>query len=105
MRGAVVAGVIAIALAASATVMTGAEPARSTRGPRDIRARACPTALATPFDDVAGNAHELAIACIAAGGITGGTAVDTYSPQGIVSRGQMASFIARILARSPNELP
>ncbi|HSK24463.1 MAG TPA: S8 family serine peptidase [Egicoccus sp.] len=50
------------------------------------------------FADVVGSAHELNIGKAAAAGLTGGATQDSYRPEGLVTRGQMGSFLARTLA-------
>jgi hypothetical protein len=50
------------------------------------------------FADVVGSTHELSIGKAAAAGLTGGATQDTYRPHGLVTRGQMGSFLARTLA-------
>ena len=59
--------------------------------------RECSTAAAGAFfDDVAsGSTHAAGIACMAALGITRGTAAGTFSPSDTVTRAQMATFLAR----------
>ena len=59
--------------------------------------RECSDAAASAFfDDVpAGSAHAASIACMAAQGITRGTAPSTFSPSNTVTRAQMATFLAR----------
>ena len=48
------------------------------------------------FDDIAGSAHEHNVRCMAEYGLTRGLAdSDNYGPRRDVTRGQMASFIAR----------
>jgi hypothetical protein len=49
------------------------------------------------FGDVAGNTHEAAVACAAWYGITTGRSTSTYAPDMVVNRGQMASFLARMI--------
>lgn len=50
------------------------------------------------FDDVVDSAHEVNIGKAAAAGLTGGATSDAYRPAGLVTRGQMGSFLARALA-------
>ncbi|MDH3499860.1 MAG: S-layer homology domain-containing protein [Acidimicrobiia bacterium] len=64
------------------------------------RAFDLPTATADHFPDDAG-AHEDNINRIAEAGITSGFADGTYRPDGVVSREQVASFLARALGLSP----
>ncbi len=51
------------------------------------------------FDDIAGSAHEYNVRCMADFGLTEGLAPDgtSYGPRLDVTRGQMASFIARFI--------
>jgi hypothetical protein len=49
------------------------------------------------FDDDAGSAHEGNINKAAEAGLARGTGTRTYSPDGLVIRGQMASFLANAL--------
>ena len=49
------------------------------------------------FIDADGNKHESAIEWILAEGITFGCAAERFCPNGLVTRGQMASFLARAL--------
>ncbi|HEY9557469.1 MAG TPA: S-layer homology domain-containing protein, partial [Acidimicrobiales bacterium] len=53
------------------------------------------------FSDVAGTAHAGNINAVAAAGIAGGYSDGTYRPNEPVSRGQMATFIARALELAP----
>ncbi len=59
--------------------------------------RTCPASDASSiFDDVpADSVHAESIGCIAALGITRGTAAGMFSPSDTVTRAQMASFLAR----------
>lgn len=59
------------------------------------RALDLPAAGDDYFDDDAGSPHEDNINRIAAAGITSGFVDGTFRPHGRVSRGQMASFLAR----------
>ena len=58
--------------------------------------RTCPDDTSSSFDDVpADSARAADIGCIAALGITSGTAAGTFSPSEAVTRAQMATFLAR----------
>ena len=58
--------------------------------------RECPADAGSSFDDVpADSTHAAGIACMAAQGITRGTAAGTFSPSDTVTRAQMAAFLAR----------
>jgi hypothetical protein len=57
---------------------------------------ACPGTYADPFRDVAGSVHAPAIRCLAAADITQGSRdPGLYLPLNVVTRGQLASFLAR----------
>lgn len=60
------------------------------------------------FVDVApGTTHAEAISCLLAYGVTQGQFIDSdlvYNPQGRVTRQQMASFVARMLAQLPGDV-
>ncbi len=58
-----------------------------------------------PFTDIAGNPHLGAINAIAAAGITLGCAADRYCPTAPVRRDEMASFLARAFALTPEPSP
>ena len=67
---------------------------------RDFTDFACPTEQVPEdrFADVAdSNIHESAVDCVAWYGVTTGTSPSMYSPLATVPRGQMASFIARLI--------
>ena len=89
-----VRAVLALAIVASTVSGTAAA------GPAGAASGACDPATATPargFADVAASSFAAAdIACIAASGITTGTSSTTYDPGGLVTREQMASFLARL---------
>ena len=53
------------------------------------------------FEDVGGNVHEPFIIAIANAGITLGCEADRYCPDEEVTRGQMATFLARALGLDP----
>ena len=61
------------------------------------RAFELPGPAADAFADDAGSIHEGDINRLAASGITGGCAAGRYCPRNVVTRGQMASFLARAL--------
>lgn len=71
-------------------------------------ARACPPQIlpATGFRDVpSGDVHATNIRCVASWGITAGSGADTYGPAALVTRGQLASFLARTLSGAGVTLP
>jgi hypothetical protein len=102
--------VLAAALVAPLLVVTQAEgqtEARPVAQPRSI-ALACPADQIQEdgFADVpATNVHEAAIDCTVHWRVASGRTAMTYGPSSSVSRGQMASFIARLLDRSGAALP
>ena len=65
------------------------------------RALALPATATDYFRDDEGSKHEDNINRVAAEGISPGCAPAAYCPAGGVSRGQMASFLARALALTP----
>ena len=67
----------------------------------------CPTTIRDGgFSDVpASNVHERAIDCIVWWEVTLGTATGRYAPADSMSRGQTASFIARLINRGGTRLP
>ena len=54
-----------------------------------------------PFSDIAGNIHAENINALAAAGITTGCTETAFCPQGLVSREEMATFLARALELTP----
>lgn len=58
-----------------------------------------PTAPPNAFTDDEGSVHQLAIDQLAAVGVVGGTGGGRYSPDTVVTRGQMARFLARAVER------
>ena len=68
---------------------------------------ACPEPIpAAPFTDVpASNVHARAIACLVAWEITQGRTPTSYGPADPVNRGQMATFLARMIRLTGAELP
>jgi hypothetical protein len=67
---------------------------------------ACPSSLQpVVFDDDPGPPHGRAIGCVAAWGIAEGTGGNRYSPSGLVTRGQMATFLARLVDEGSRPLP
>lgn len=61
------------------------------------RAFELPGSATDAFADDDGSIHEADINRLAASGITGGCATNRYCPRNAVTRGQMASFLARAL--------
>ena len=91
---------------AAAGITTGTSPttftpdACVTRGQMALfltRGFSVPASNVDAFGDDEGTTAEPAINAIAAAGITGGTTPTTFAPDAVVTRGQMASFLARSL--------
>ena len=57
-----------------------------------------------PFDDIAGHAHEANIVKAATAGFASGTSANIYDPDSTVTRAQMGSFLARLLAAGVDQL-
>lgn len=67
-------------------------------GVRDIASGACQGDVpASGFTDLGGNVHADAIACLAWHGVASGTGLGTYDPRAVVTRGQTATFLARLI--------
>ena len=64
---------------------------------RDIDDDLCSPPYEADFDDIAGSAHEELIRCMADLDLTEGVGDNRYAPRRDVTRGQMASFVARFL--------
>jgi hypothetical protein len=77
------------------SLVVGAGPAGA--AVRDVQTFACPPGLTTDFTDVAGTTHEASIACAVHYDLTAGTTPTTYGPSVVVTRGQMATFLMRLL--------
>jgi acid phosphatase type 7 len=88
----------AVAVIAGTSLATAGEP-RSTE-------TACPPGSEQhPFVDVAGSVHEQAIGCAVSWELTQGTTATTYSPEAPVTRGQVASFLDRLVTAAGGSLP
>jgi hypothetical protein len=85
------------ALVAALAVVGTATTASAATTVRDITTFACRPDAVSPFTDVAGSAHEGAIACIVGYGLASGTTASTYAPSRSVTRGQMATFLANFI--------
>lgn len=93
---------LVVAAVAVALPPAGAQAQPAARG----LGRACPEGVpAAGLADIADNTHEEAIDCLALYGITTGTDPGVFSPAGTVRRGQMASFMVRLLAIAGLSLP
>jgi hypothetical protein len=86
---------------------TGLEPAREVAPAVPIQpiTNACPTMAPTPFTDVAGTAHAPGVACVYAWDIAAGRSADEFAPGALVTRGQMAAFLANLLETAGVALP
>lgn len=82
------------------------EPAPDADGPRGIDL-ACPPETTPPssFEDLGGSVHVPGITCAAWWGVASGRTATTFDPAGSVTRGQLASFVARTLEASGLVLP
>ena len=88
----VVLATVVVAALAPAPAGAAAAPAR------DITKFACPADETSPFSDVPGNAHEIGIECLFILGVVSGTSPTTFSPGNRITRGQLATLVARALA-------
>jgi peptidoglycan hydrolase-like amidase len=75
------------------------------RNPLSLRSQQIRSVGLPPFRDDDGNLHEYNIWQIARRGITTGCAADRYCPNDPVTRGQMASFVARALGLDTRSRP
>lgn len=86
---------------------TGLEPTRSVAPAVPIQpiTHACPSLPVIPFLDALGTTHVKGIACVFGWQIASGLDADSYGPNAKVTRGQMATFLAKLLAASNVTLP
>ncbi|MGH9276477.1 MAG: S-layer homology domain-containing protein, partial [Acidimicrobiales bacterium] len=99
-----IAGVLAIALALSASPLIGVELARAADALPPLADPIADGAFCeggpgtNPFTDLGAEAvaNREAILCLVATGLTSGTTATTYTPEGTVTRRQMALFITRL---------
>ena len=82
------------------------QPAPGPQGPRSIEL-ACPPERTprSPFVDLGDSVHVPGITCAAWWGVASGRTATTFDPAGPVTRGQLASFVARTLEASGLVLP
>lgn len=95
-------------MAVAAVVAVGQAPAGAAAPEARSTASACTFAggFEDGFADVpADNAHEASIDCIVYWQVTAGLRPGAYGPAGTVTRGQMASFLARFVEKSGGTLP
>ena len=91
------------AVAAPLLLTSPSSAAPAPRTPDD----ACPGSIQEDgFYDVPQDlAHEASVDCAVHWGVASGTGGTSYSPGATVTRGQMASFVARLVERSGGSLP
>ena len=92
-------------LTGSAVQIGGAPPVRAVARATD---NSCPSGQVPPagFTDVPdNNVHKANIDCVVWWGVANGNGPNTYNPGGTVNRGQMASFIARMLDKTTCATP
>lgn len=65
----------------------------------------CAGSGSSGFADVTGNVHEAGIACVADWGVTTGVSEGVYAPKVEVTRGQMATFLHRVVRLLGGDLP
>lgn len=97
---AAISAAVAVSVVTFAAVPAAAEPLP--------KAAACDSGVIAEdgmLDVPNDNVHEAAIDCAVSWGIAQGTGSGTYSPAVSVSRGQMASFMARLVDKSAGSLP
>lgn len=82
------------------TAITPTAAAAGAAPPRDTSRFGCPSALPDRFSDIDGSVHQQAIRCMAGFGFVQGRTSTTFDPRANVTRGQLASFIARSMAFS-----
>jgi len=100
------AALLAPALVAAPQAYAQSEPAPVAQA--RATAAACPSGQIQEdgFPDVpASNVHESAVDCVVQWHVASGRTASSYGPGAPVDRGQMASFIARLLERSGASLP
>ncbi len=91
---------LAAALVAPLIAIAPAPAGAAAAPPRDTSRFGCPSTLPAPFADIDGSVHEQAIRCMAALGFVRGRTTTAFDPRANVTRGQLASFLARYLAFS-----
>ena len=84
------AGLLDASAAVQAAVDLAPVPVQSTSA-------LCANATRDPFTDNPPGPHQSDIVCLAAANVTTGKTASTYDPSAAVTRGQMATFVARAL--------
>jgi hypothetical protein len=87
----------AVVVVALVAVLSLPSPAAAAPA-RDVTEFLCPRTSEGPYTDVAGTTHEVAINCLTSLGVVSGTSATTFSPSDRVTRGQLATMIARAMA-------
>lgn len=74
---------------------------------RELERPVCTEELATALflDVLPGSAHAVNVDCVAAYGVARGVETERYAPAATVTRGQMATFLARMVRAAGWELP
>lgn len=92
-----------VVLALAATTLPAAAQEGTPRATDD----ACPETRVpgSDFWDVPGTVHEKPIDCVVWWDVAAGNSLVTYGPGASVTRGQMATFIAKVIGQSGGELP
>ena len=95
----VAVSIVSVLACATSVTVAGAAP-RTT-------ASACPPKRlpVTAFVDIAGDVHAGSIRCIVWWGVAVGTSATTFSPERVLTRAQLASFLARVVRVTGAELP
>jgi hypothetical protein len=95
------------AVAAHAAPGDGADGARPVTPPTRALDLACPAERVdgAAFTDIADSAHGDSIRCLSWYGITSGGSDGTFGADRAVTRAQMATFLAKVLAEAGVELP
>jgi hypothetical protein len=99
-------GLLAAATATSVAVGISLLSTPAAADVRDLE-QACPTDRieAHGFRDLTGSVHEDAVSCVAHWEVAKGRTASSYDPAGAVTRGQAASFVARLVEQSGGALP
>lgn len=97
-----------VAALTAAMVMAAAPAAAQTAPAARSIDNACPPGgvVEDEFVDVpSSNVHEAAVDCVVWWEVALGTSATSYDPAGLVERGQMASFLVRLILNTGGELP